>query len=451
MIFYVLCFLLLAHFTNAGQKIYNFGSKTPYFYEESEELKSDLPSHCKAIHVNLLARHGTRHPSKKDVRRMNTMVKVVNELYKSGSEFKFNSVEFPWVTPFKDDNDKRLITRGEEELYNLSKRVRNRYKDLFKSPLSIEDISFVSTKTPRTLQSAMAFALGLMEGEGTLGSCKIRPVDIDSRDKENDPILRFFDMCPKYKQTVSKNKSSLFEHHNFRDTLPMMQVVERVRLKFGNSSVLTARHIVGMYVACVFENAVFERDNTWCSVFTEEDFEVLEYYADLKHYWKRGYGHDINHKMACNLLAVILGDIKNSLNVTSTTRKKGVFRFAHGETLQPLYCVLELFKEADHMRADNFNEKSKRLYRLSEISPFGANIAFVVYDCSKEESELDEESFQVDVLVNERPVSIPCCAPGKCSLRKFFDCFEGIAKNCNMEAVCAVKESDGSQNNHSEL
>lgn len=450
-IFYVVLFTLLVHLNHGGQKFYNLGSKTPYFYEESEEIKSDLPSHCKAIHINLLARHGTRHPSKKDVRRINTMVKVVNELYKSGFKFKFNNVEFPWVVPFTDDNDKLLIARGEEELYNLSKRLRHRYQDLFKSPLSVEDIRFVSTKTSRTLQSAMAFALGLMEGKGTLGNCKMRPVDIHSRDKENDPILRFFDLCPKYKQTVSKNKSSLYEHHNFRETLPMVQVVERVRLHFGNSSVLTASHIIGMYVACVFEYAIFERDNTWCSVFTEEDFEVLEYYQDLKHYWKRGYGHDINHKMACNLLAVILRDIKNSLNVSSISRKKGFFRFAHGETLQPLYCMLELFKEDEHMRADNFHKKSQRLYRLSKIAPFGGNIALVVYNCSEGESEIDEESFQVEVLVNEQPVSVPCCGPGKCSLRKFLKCFEDITKNCDMEAVCSVKESDGSQNIHSEL
>ena len=451
MIFYVLCFSILMHLSNGGQKFYNLGSKTPYFYDESQEVKSDVASHCKAIHINLLARHGTRHPSKKDVRRINTMVNVVNELHKSGAKFTFNNVEFPWVNPFIDSNDKRLIRRGEEELYNLSKRVKSRYQDLFKTPLSIEDMRFVSTKTPRTLQSAMAFALGMMEGEGTLGSCKMRPVDIDSRDKENDPILRFFDLCPKYKQTVSKNKSSLFEHHNFRETAPMMEVVKRVRLQFGNNSSLSARHIVGMYVACVFEYAVYERDNTWCSVFTEEDFEVLEYYADLKHYWKRGYGHDINHHMACNLLAVILGDIRNALNVTSAERKKGVFRFAHGETLQPLYCMLELFKEDEHMRADNYHAKTQRLYRLSKISPFGANIAFVVYNCSEGKSEIDEGYFQLDILVNEKPVSVPCCGPGMCSLKTFFECFEGIEKNCDVEAVCSVKEPSGNQNIHSEL
>lgn len=30
-------------------------------------------------------------------------------------------------------------------------------------------------------------------------------------------------------------------------------------------------------------------------------FQVLEYKNDLKQYWKRGYGHDINIKSSCPL------------------------------------------------------------------------------------------------------------------------------------------------------
>lgn len=30
-------------------------------------------------------------------------------------------------------------------------------------------------------------------------------------------------------------------------------------------------------------------------------FKVLEYKNDLKQYWKRGYGYDINRKSSCSL------------------------------------------------------------------------------------------------------------------------------------------------------
>jgi hypothetical protein len=48
--------------------------------------------------------------------------------------------------------------------------------------------------------SASAFAYGLFEGTGFLGSCGYQPVDILSTGKEKDIFLRFFDTCQVYKE-----------------------------------------------------------------------------------------------------------------------------------------------------------------------------------------------------------------------------------------------------------
>lgn len=49
--------------------------------------------------------------------------------------------------------------------------------------------------------------------------------------------------------------------------------------------------IIGMYIVCIFEVVIFNRENIWCFFFDKEDFLILEYLLDLKYYWKRGYGY----------------------------------------------------------------------------------------------------------------------------------------------------------------
>lgn len=38
--------------------------------------------------------------------------------------------------------------------------------------------------------------------------------------------------------------------------------------------------------------------------------QIIEYASDLREFWKRGYGHDINSKASCGLLH----DVFNRLN-----------------------------------------------------------------------------------------------------------------------------------------
>lgn len=423
------------HLSYESNQGLGFASKTPYIHDEVQtNHESDLSAECKMVHVNFLGRHGTRYPSKKDIRKINIMAHLINYLYESQGGFAFEKVQFPWVSPFQEHHDKSLTEKGEQELYDIGKRMRRRFPEFFNSNLTHDHLKFASTQTSRTLRSAMAFSIGLLEGTGKLGTCGIRPVDIESADVHNDTILRFFDVCPKYLNTVSKNKTSLFEHHDFKHTQHMTEVVEHVRQQFGNNPAIMAKHVIGMFIACTFEYAVFNRDDTWCSVFRVEDMNAMEYYYDLKHFWKRGWGYEINTKMACPLLSAMFTDMKHFLNTSNVHRKSGVFRFAHGETLQPLYCLLGLFKDTEMLRSNNYHHHTERHYRTSSIVPFGANLAFMVYNCTVGE----QEDYKIEVQVNEKPVSLPCCGgETKCPWNMFVNCFDDTVNSCNLESICA--------------
>lgn len=48
------------------------------------------------------------------------------------------------------------------------------------------------------------------------------------------------------------------------------------------------------------------KDNTlsrWCELLAPDGMEIVEYLDELKQWWKKSYGHELNYKIACPLLA----------------------------------------------------------------------------------------------------------------------------------------------------
>lgn len=435
------------------------GSKTPY---QKKEVAFEGPKNCEPLHISMVLRHGTRFPSKKDVGKIDKMLKVVNEAFNSSTyeQKHVGDLRFPWKNPFSHSHDKLLAPTGEQEMYDIAKEMIKRFPSLLSRPYYPQEFDFISTGTSRTTQSAMAFAYGLFEGRGRLGPGLFQPVAVQSRDVNNDPLLRFFDLCPKYLTEVAENDTAFFEFKTFKHGEEMKTVLQKVLRKMGiSSSGISEQSLVGMYVACIFEFNIYNRENTWCQLFDDEDLLVLEYLFDLKHFWKRGYGYPISYKIGCPLLQNIISSLKNATDPTSEEKKYGTFMFAHAETLQPLYALLGLFKDDKDLRADNFLEQLERKYRTSYIVPFGANIAFVIYKCrerkansSKESEDLNPWPFIVQVFVNEELIGLPCCDDQReCPLETFLQCFDSNPQlACSLSSLCSL-ESGSPEKPHMEL
>lgn len=436
-----------------------FGSKTRY---QRKEIPFEAPIGCDPLHISMVIRHGTRYPSKKDVKKIEKMLDVINE--EIDSNWSVGDLHLPWKNPFSLDHDKLLASAGEEELYSLAKEFLKRFPSLLSHPYHPHNFDFISTGTSRTVQSAMAFAFGLFEGRGRLGASGFQPVAVESKETNNDHLLRFFDVCPMYNVKVADNDTALHEHKKFKRGKEMERIghkIQRLMTKRPDNpqTTFTAETIIGMYTACIFEVAIFNRENTWCLLFDKEDFLTLEYLSDLKHYWKRGYGYPITYQIGCPLLGNIVSSLKNATDPSSSEKKYGNFMFAHSETLQPLYALLGLFKDQEKLRAGNMNVHSGRKYRTSEIVPFGANIAFVVYSCNADDNSCGKESdsykmgpFKIQVFVNEELVALPCCGEQReCPLETFLQCFDTKQNgSCNLSSLCRL-ESNSAENYHGEL
>lgn len=424
----------------------NFATKSRYHFYDKDEV-FNTSEKCKPLHLNMVLRHGTRHPSKKDIKGMERLTM----LFQNDSPKTYGNLSLPWKNPFHN-GDKMLTKTGEEEMYNISKRLLTRFPSLFNSGYNSSRHYFISTRTPRTSQSASALAFGLFEGKGHLGPSKFQPVSMTTTSL-TDPVLRFFDTCPEYE----RKKHFTPETKHFKNGPEMAQVKHAIAERLGISvKILTTDHVKHMFLSCAYELAVYG-SGQWCSVFEEDDLDVMEYFYDIKNYWKRGYGHKINYKISCLLLRNLTESIQHVSETLTTnpsaSHTQAIFHFAHAETVIPLLCLMGLFNNTERLWANNFHSQKDRLFKTSNMAPFSGNVAVVLYSCEVESRNLDSQSFFVEVLVNEKPTALPCCgAKDLCPLQKFLDdCFGDVKRWCDLSKICHKHGEDDPQLDHNEL
>lgn len=55
----------------------------------------------------------------------------------------------------------------------------------------------------------------------------------------------------------------------------------------------------------------------------------------------------------------------------------------------------------------------------------------------------EKRDHKVQVLVNEEPVTLPCCHGNViCSLDEFLSCFKETVDSCDLEAMCSLSSTD---------
>lgn len=89
------------------------------------------------MNLDLQARHGTRSPTKKRMRELDRFSDRLEVLLREAEEHNLSLQKVPswlrgWKSPWKGKlKGGELISKGEDELYNLGIRVRERFPELF--------------------------------------------------------------------------------------------------------------------------------------------------------------------------------------------------------------------------------------------------------------------------------------------------------------------------------
>jgi len=267
-------------------------------------------------------------------------------------------------------------------------------------PKDVKKYRIRTTFTDRTRQSALKFTKFIIPD--------IEENYINITGLNQDKVLRFFDHCPIY----TSNLSNL---HSF---------IKPLKQKYFSR------------IASRMSKQLFGEEAKSCTLFVEKEVEQLEWVADLVHYYKLGYGQKINSEMSCILLQNIISsmlDFKHNKQIVSN------LRFAHAETLVPLLTHLGLFRDEEGTMQDPHNPDfipTTRKWRSSHISSYGANILFVLYECSKLREPPD---LLIKILVNEKEVPIPNCSNGiYCPFDEFVKLYSDTLHNCSFDLICRI-------------
>ncbi|XP_038721920.1 multiple inositol polyphosphate phosphatase 1-like isoform X2 [Tripterygium wilfordii] len=412
-------------------------------------VPSDIPDQCTPIHLNLVARHGTRSPTKKRIRELNNLATRFEVLIRDAEEHKLSLQKVPawlrgWKSPWKGKlKGGELIRKGEEELYDLGIRTRERFPELFNEEYHPEVCAIKATQVPRASASAVAFGMGFLREKGTLGQERHRAFAVTSESRASDIMLRFFDCCENYKIYRKKHEPAV-------DRLkePVLDEIttalaRRYELNF------TRQDISSLWFLCKQEASLLDITDQACGLFSPSEVALLEWMDDLEVFILKGYGNSLNYRMGVPLLRDVVQSMQQAIKAKEENHAPGSYekarlRFAHAETVVPFTCLLGLFLEGSEFQRIQREEPlqlppkppQNRKWRCSIVAPFGGNNMLVLYSCPNNTSS----KYFVQVLHNEHPIPMPGCDNADfCPFEVFKERIVSPHLEHDYNAVCTVK------------
>ncbi|XP_028845711.1 multiple inositol polyphosphate phosphatase 1-like [Denticeps clupeoides] len=402
-----------------------FGTKGRY-EEASPRPATDVPAAdapspaCRALHLTAVVRHGTRYPSAASARKM-------RRVYSLAQAAGGNRDVVSGALGYSEDMDGRLAEKGRGDHGDLAVRLARSFPSLLtERNLRAGRVRFVSSSKHRCVDSTVAFRRGLERLWGVGEDEKIGY-------EVNDALMRFFDHCPRFVERVEKNASALLEVELFKAGLEMnatrTKLADRLKVPYVN---FTADMVEAAFYLCSYDFTIHGHISPWCHLFDEADAQVMEYAGDLKQYWKRGYGHDINRQSSCILFHDLFSRLDRADNESSygEVSEAVTVQVGHAETLLPLLTLMGLFKDDEALDSTNFATQGNRTFRSGRMVPYAANLVMVLYDCP--------EGRRLQAHLNEKPLTLPRFQELSPLYEEVKRTYKHLLQGCNPESVCQL-------------
>ncbi|XP_050424338.1 multiple inositol polyphosphate phosphatase 1-like [Adelges cooleyi] len=273
-----------------------------------------------------------------------------------------------------------FIQKGHDEIKKLALRVRKGFPGLFEQSDNYMALTIGEESCRET---------GIVFLQNVYGNNNITDVPTCNDDD-------FFLMIENIKKRKHEEDIEL-ESGKFKKSDFMNKVVERVKVKMGADDI-TIDDVNIMFGACRDERSLDDESiPPWCSVFRQEDLEVLEYFDELHLYYAYGYGKPFNVKLACPMAIRLLQTLEDKIN--KKEGPDGVFHFAKNTNILSLHVMLGLGKDDCPLTSSNFIEMKNRKWRSSMFSPWAANFMAVLFEGANNE-------YKVAFYFNENITSI---------------------------------------------
>ncbi|XP_037050012.1 multiple inositol polyphosphate phosphatase 1-like isoform X2 [Bradysia coprophila] len=400
-----------------------FSTTTPYAAVRGSAYN---PSFCTPKRFWFIARHGSRYPSIADQDQLLSPTDPIQSKilanYNAGKttlcerdaqnikEWRLDPILIQTAGPAN------LSATGRNELINIARRYQTIFPGLLPPSYSQSHYFFRNSPYLRTRQTAQAFA------EGLFGPGKYQQVNYTGG-VSPDVFMAPFGACPAWSQLASGGVS---EAQAFADGPRFQEMITQVSNKLGffGSDRLNMTQVTALMTHCQYEQILNHlKASPFCSAFSPANIQVYEYYKDLAFYYMCGYGYTAYRTLFKNMDCYLVQDMLDFLQATDNQRAK--LSFGHDATVQLLMVALGLLNDSLPLTANNFEKQYSRQWRTGLITPMGANLAVVRYDCRHDE---DEVLFEL----NEKPLLFPGCdSNGVCKISVVLNRLSHFAKaNC---------------------
>lgn len=285
------------------------------------------------------------------------------------------SLDSGFASHFNLGNASMVTPSGIIGIQNIARRFQENFPDILTTTYSPERFLFRQTGTVRVNQTIRFFAAGLF-GEAAES---VVYEDVPERDW----LLGAIDVCPEF---LEGGEKYWLRREAFRNGPEMQEMFEQFNQRLGfSSNVFNIDGVKMMWDWCRLEVAgTFEESNSetgpnghWCAAFSVAHHLLLEYYQDVGHYYRTGYGEP-NQRLLENLSCGLMQDLIDHMQ--SESQQTSRIYMGEWEPIQLMLLLLGSFRDVWPLHEHNFAQQTDRNFLISLIAPFGANLAVVRHE-----------------------------------------------------------------------
>ncbi|KAJ8731982.1 hypothetical protein PYW08_014712 [Mythimna loreyi] len=393
-------------FWNTGCPYKYFSNKTPYNLVRGDIRDSRVKLNgCEPVSIWTLIRHGQRNPGTGFGMYMKEALVIKDYIVSSYERGNCSlcAQDVENLRKWQDDkqmfaNPYQLTKEGALESEGIARRLKQAFPKLL-ARLDENDYQFRPAPGAWMADSVKAFVDGLYD----------RPLTIQPA-KTGYDVISPYDTCKKYTDLKLSGKA-YEESIKYLSSAEYLASKDRIQRRLGIDYALTDTNITALYDLCRYATSgLTNQFSPWCALFTTEDLKAMEYTADLRHYYRSGYGEPINELFGQIALTDLLKSFQDS---KAGNGKKITAYVTHATMMDMVWCALKLFKD-DAPLTSAFS-KPDRKWRSSKLAIFSSNLIVELNKCNN-----GPDDYNVVFYLNEEPLQ-SLCREGVCTWKEFED------------------------------
>lgn len=254
----------------------------------------------------------------------------------------------------------------------------------------------------------------------------------------------FHSICKRHllEQGVTLKKPALYEQ--FLKSEAMQTLLSSVSSRLGLDTRISAADMKQIFRGCAFGHAI-HNNSAWCAAFSKQELRLIEQLEDVDDFHGDSYGREVNQKAPCTVMRDLVARIEDTVakEETGERGKRTFLRFSHAGAMKQLISYLGLFDQLNMglsslsaCEREKWDSRSRE-WRSSLISPFSANIQFILYKCTPRQNSGSGIDYRLLSLVQEAPVTVRGCASELCPLDQFLSQYRS-ANQCNLKKICRI-------------